>query len=264
MKRLLTIFQELLKTALFFVVAYIWLSYSLDDSSFALVLSIAISLFLELTSFLVARRKQAKQRLKSSQKSDAENMFLALAINPKAIEFFYDLFSSRHKNVTKKENYLIIENLDSQRILFYPILKIGNIEIDDIITIAKLSSSFDKIIISCNEISPSCSQYKELVGRNITLLNKYDTYLTLYKEYDYFPKTTEIQPVKQKISFKNFLQRFFHRSKAKGYIFSGLIVLLSSLYLPYSLYYKIVASVLLVFAIICFVLPSNNIQKELV
>ncbi|MBQ8908956.1 MAG: hypothetical protein IJY90_01505 [Clostridia bacterium] len=262
MKTIITIFQELLKFALFFVISYIWLNYSFDSKGFALALSIAISILLEVLSFIFSRNKKAKKHLKSSQQSDAENMFLSLVLDKSAMQFFYNLFNTRHKNVKIASDHLVIEQQNGQAIIFYPFLKITQLEVDDVISITKLHPNAEKIIISCNIVSPQCNKYSGHFKQNVVIMNKYDTYLNLYQEYDYYPKITKEKPLKK--SFNAFTKGVFNKTKTKNYILAGLVLLLSSLYAPYSLYYKITASVLLLLGLICLILPNRQIKKELV
>lgn len=261
MKKIILIIQELIKLSLFFIISYIWLSFYLDDNVFSLILSLSISLTAETITFLISRKQTNKKHLKTTQINDAEKMFLSLVSDENAIKFFYNLFLTRHKFVYLKKDCLIIENQEKKKILIYPFLKINNLEIDDIFFIIK-SYHADQIIILCNDFAPSCKQYK--FEKEITLLNKYDTYTNIYKEYDFYPEIKKTSQTTPSFSFKTLVKTIFNKSKAKGYIISGFILLISSIYVPYNLYYKIIASILFVFAIICIITPSNNTKKELV
>ena len=262
MKRVLFVLQELIKCFLIFAIIYIWTKYSLDSKAFAVAISIALALFIELILLLISRKRHYQKTLKISEKEDAEKMFMSLVSQPNYLEFFFDLFKSRHKNIKIKENYLIITNFDNEKVLFFPFLKIQNLNIDDLIEITRLENSLNKIIISCNAYNPEINTYLANFESEISVLDKYETYALLYKEYEFFPKINSKEKIK-KNTFKSFVTQAFSKSKTNKYIFAGIIIALSYIYVPFSLYYKIAASIFFIFALICFLKPSQITNKKL-
>jgi len=61
---------------------------------------------------------------------------------------------------------------------------------------------------------------------------------------------------KQKFNIKTLALNLFVPQKAKSYLFCGSILIFSSIILPYNYYYIIVGSMLLMFGIICKLLPK--------
>ncbi|MBE7073761.1 MAG: hypothetical protein E7379_01565 [Clostridiales bacterium] len=261
MKKLSILIQEIIKLIIFFIVSLVWLNSYLYDKAFAISLAIAISLTLEVITLFISREKLAKKNLKAAQLKDAENMFFSLATDKNATDFFFNLFSTRYKTINQLKDYLILEEQDGKKTLFYPFLKISTLEIDDIFSISKLSDEVDKIIIACNDFSVTCKQYK--LKKEIIILNKYDTYNKIFTEYEYYPQVANV-PKQNNFSCKNLFNTIFNKSKTKGYLFAGLILLISSSYIPYNIYYKLTATILLLFASICLLFPQNKSKKELV
>ena len=258
MKIFLKIIQESLKLFLFFLIPYIWISLTQQSKTFSIILSISISIFLEILSLLISKNKKNNLQLKLSQQSDAEQMFLSLLLDRNPLDFYYNLFQTRHQTVIKKTNYLIVKTHDNKNLLFHPFLKLSPLTEDDLISISKLDKKIDKIMIICNLKSASCNDYISKIKTPIEIFDKYQTYSHLYQEYDFFPVITREEKIKT--SFKSRLKIIFSKSKIKGYVLAGLIVLISSIYSPFSLYYKIIASLLFLFAIIC--LLYNGTKKE--
>lgn len=259
MKILLKIIQETIKLFLFFLIPYIWASSYEKNKTYALILSMSLALLIEILSLIISRGKTNKKELKKAQQTEAEQMFLSLILEKKPIDFFCNLFSTRHTKIVKKSHHIIIEMQDQQRILFYPFLKIAPINEDNIIEISKLEQNINKILIICNTKTDAAQKLTTSIDKQVEILDKYQTYSQIYSEYDYYPKPA--QQEKQKVSLKTYIKNIFEKQKAKGYIFAGIFLLLSSIYNPLSLYYKIVSSMLFLLATIC--LCQSKTKKEL-
>lgn len=262
MKRLLNIFQEGLKLFLFFFIAYIWLAYSISSRTFALIFSTSIALLLEILSLIISKKHKKKKTIKQSQENDAENMFISLVSKNDPIDFYFNLFKTRHKNVIRREDYLLIQE-QNQTILFYPFLKIKTLSVDDLIAITKKDNTVSKIIITCNDFDKECAAFCEDLKIEATILNKYESYSMLYEEYDFYPEITK-QALKTKSSLRLIIQKIFDKQRTKNYLISGVFLFLFSLYVPYSLYYKITASILFLFACVCLLKNKPITKKELV
>lgn len=260
MKKLLFIFQELLKLFLLFLIFYISLSFYLSSKGFAIILSLSLAAFCNIILHLIGNKKNRNSNIRIKEQREAEQMFVSLAISPSSIEFFLNLFKTRYKNVVKKGNYVLIEH-ENSKTLFFPYLNFKEFSVDDLLAITKRQKNITRIIISCSSYNKQCLEYIKTFDFEIILLDKYDSYSSLYKEFDYFP-VIKYTP-KEKSSVKDFLKTIFERKKAKGYIFSAIALLLFSLYIPFSIYYKVTACILLVFAIIC-LSNKTKIIKELV
>lgn len=258
MKILLRIIQEAIKLFLFFLVPYIWISSYEKNKTYALILSTSLAVLIEIISLIISRKKASQTELKRTQQTEAEQMFLSLILEKKPIDFFCNLFSTRHKKIIKKSNYIIFETQDKQKILFYPFLKITPISEDNIIEISKLEQNINKILIICNSKADTTKTLSICIENKIEILDKYQTYSQIYTDYDYYPKP--IKQEKQKTTLKLYLKSIFEKQKAKGYIFAGIFLLLSSFYNPFSLYYKIISSMLFLFASIC--LCQGKTKKE--
>ena len=121
----------------------------------------------------------------------------------------------------------------------------------------------NKLVILCNDYDKVLPGFVKNFNQEIIILDKYQTYLSLYKEYDYYPAIIERQ--KTKNSYKQYLAVAFNRSKTKGYLFAAVILVLSSFFVKFNIYYYIISSLLLIFALISFINPIYNkkIIKEL-
>ena len=250
MKKFFLIFQIFIKCFLIFLVLFIWLRYVFDSLWLSLVISFCITLLVELFSTYIKRKKGYKNNLKMKEKEDAEKMFFSLSKDNNNVDFFYKLAKSRHPNLTKFKRYILINHRDGSKVALYPLLKFQQLTLDELITIYNtIKKPVDKIVITCNEYDKNILNNLKNFSCEIVILNKYETYQSLYKEYDFYPTIT-VTFANTKYTFKDFLSNAFNKTRTKGYLISAFALFIASFFVQYNIYYSIIASVLLIFAII--------------
>ena len=261
MRRFFFILQILLKSFLLYLIAFIWLKFILDSFWLASILSFAITLFLNIIGVIINKKKNLKSSLKIKEKEDAESMFLSLINDNHKVDFFYKLFISRFNNVVKYKDSICVEK-EEHKIIIYPFFRFQNPSQDDIVFIHNHCKKYkaNKILILCNEYDKSLVSFCDSFDCQILLLNKYETYSCIYKEYDFYPTITT-KKKNSKHSFKQILSILFNKQKTKGYFISALVLFIASLFINLNIYYCIFASLLLIFALISLIMPNHNSKK---
>lgn len=218
----------------------------------SLVFSVVLSILIYLTITLFSRKKQTKIGMKLKEKQDAENIFLSLATSPNAMDFFVEIAKKYGEKVTKHKEYVTIENSDKKTIIF------ANLTFEDLDN-ARFVEIYNKIrkekpskiIVLCHDISDkNLSIFLKNFDEEILILNQYETYQKLYKESNLFPPITRKYALEGKLKFKDYLNFSFNKNRTKGYLFSSFILILSSLFVKATVFYCIVSSILIVFAIL--------------
>lgn len=261
MRKLLFILQIFIKCSLIFLICFIWLRFILDSLWLAIILSFAITLTIELITVTFKRSKGIKNSLKAKEKEDAENMFYSLLHDKNKVDFFYNLAKSRHQNVSKNKSYVLLTHADESKVALVPFIKIQNISADAVLDIFSSINKVDKIVIVCNDYDSNLTAFIKNLPCDIVLQNKYETYENLYKEYDFYPQIITPQK-KVKHSFKDFLSFSFNRTRAKGYIISAIMLFILSFFVQMSIYYCVIASLLLIFALISLTYKQNSKKIE--
>ena len=263
MKKILLLVQEAIKLFLFFIIAYIWLAFYIKPKAFALILSISIALFFEIVTLLSSMKKNKQAALKLSEQKQAEDMFISLIYDTNSLAFFKQLFETRHKQVKQQKNAILISNNDTTT-LFIPFLHLKKLSPDDLLSITRNQANINHLVIYCNDYEKGIDSMLPYFPFTVILLNKYEGYTKLFKEYDYFPIISTSTEIK-KTHFKDFLSDCFSKQKTRSYLMSGFFLMLFSIYSPWSIYYKVVASILFCFATICLTRKhSISTKKELV
>ncbi len=265
MRRISLIFQEILKFVLIFLLSFIWLRYFIRKLWIAVLVSVLVSAAIYGILLFFQRRKQAKIGLKLKEKMDAENMFLSLACEDKPIDFFVQLASKKHDNITKHKNHLVIKHETGTKTLLYADFSFEGLNIPRFMTIYNKikKEKCGKIVICCREVSDKqlvsfCQNFEE----KFLILDEYQTYEKLYKFYDCFPKITHQYKKEKRLAFKEFLAYSFNKQRTKGYLFSSLILILCGLFVRTTIYYCVIASLLVVFALISQFNPYFNVKGE--
>lgn len=262
MRRLSLIFQEILKFAFLFLLFFIWLRFLIRKNFvLVIVLSALLSVAIYLLFFFLRRRKKAKVGLKLKEKEDAENMFLSLACEENYMDFFEKLSLTKHKNVEKHKKYLTITHPEHVKTVLWADFSFDGLTSNKLLEIYKQvkKEKATKIVILCKEVSDKkvftlLGSFKE----KIEIFDQYQTYEKLYKYYNVFPEISKKYPSEKKLVLKDFFAYSFNKKRTKGYLFSALVLILSSLFLRTTIYYCIVASILVVFAIISQFNPRFN------
>lgn len=264
MKKILNIFQILLQVALIFFIVLIWARYFISSLWLGLLVSLIVTIFIELAIKFLQKRTNTAKNLKLQEKEDAENMFLSLCTSSTPLNFFYELAKTKHKAI-KKGKYILIEH-EEDIVALIPILSFSPLQSDDLLPFISLAkkNNWKKIVVVCGEVDRNTNSFAKNFDIEILLLDKYNSYSNLYKPYDFFPTITMKYKKDKKLAFKDLIAYSFNRGRTKGYLFSAFILFLSSLLIRPSIYYCIVASLLLLFALISYTNPYFNpkIKKE--
>ena len=267
MRKINLILQEILKFVLLFLFCFVWTRYFLRKLWTAILISLLLTACLYAIMFILKRKKQNKIGLKLKEKEEAENMFLSLSCESNPMDFFVKLASKKHKEIKKYKNYLVINHVNDgvKTLLWFDNSFYG-------LTIARFMEIYGKvkkekatkIVICCKEIAEKqLITFSQNFDEKFLFLNEYDTYEKLYKFYDCYPEITRKYSKEKKMVFKDFIAYSFNKKRTKGYLFSAFILILSSLFIRTTIYYCIIASILVVFALVSQFNPYYNSNKEI-
>lgn len=232
----------------------------------ATVISTLLTVAIYLVLFFITRRKKVQFGMKIKEKEDAENIFLSLAFESNPMDFFYKLATKRHHDVTKHKNHLTIkyEHEGVKTVLWFD----NSFEGLNVPRLCEIYSKIKKenatkLVICCYENSDkNLPSFLRTFKEKIVILDRYQTYEKLYKLYDCFPEITKTYPKEKSMAFKDLMRYSFNKKRTKSYLFSAIILILSGLFVRVSIYYCLIASLLIVFALISQFNTSNNPKKD--
>lgn len=264
MKKINYLLQILLKSALIFILIFIWLKFFLKSIWLSILIALSSTIFIEAILLFLLRKRRKISSLRANEIEDAENMFLSLIELDNPLNFFLNLVKTRHSCCIKHKNFIEIRHCNKIKTILYPFPHLKKLEESDIITIIKNTKKIspDKIVIPCDCYNKSCMDFLKNFNMNIVLLDKYQTYKLLFKEYEFYPEITIKFKKEKKKNLKDFISYSLNRSRSKGYIFSAIILFVMSFFVYQNIYYYVMISVLLLLGILSFSNKRYNVKIE--
>ncbi len=170
---------------------------------------------------------------------------LELEFAIKGNEYVVNLLKSTLKNgVTESgSNFLVLKNC-----LIVTAVKFSMLSLGDMGAICSLAQKHKdkRVYVIAKGIDRRAYSIVQLQNVNITLIKVKTIYKFLLK-HNALP---DLKPVKSKFSIRSFIDAMFSRSNFKSYAFSGAILILVSFLTPLRIYYIVLGSISLVFAIL--------------
>lgn len=266
MKKISLIIQELLKFFLIFLIMFVWIRYMIRKLWLSVLISAICTTAIYAVLLLLSRKRKIKFGMKIKEKESAENIFLSLCFDNNPMDFFYKMASKRHKDITKHKKYLSIEyKLENVKTLLWFDESFQGLTVPRLCEIYNKvkKEKATKIVICCYEISDkNLTSFLRTFEEKFVILDRYQTYEKLYKLYDCYPQITKTYPKEKSVAFRDMLSYSFNKKRTKNYLFSALILILSGLFVRTSIYYCLIASLLIVFALISQFNTSFNTKKD--
>lgn len=263
MQKISFIFQVIFKISLIFLVVFIWVRYFVRSLIWSIVITAAVTLVIDLITRLISRKKQTASALKKAEREEAENCFLSLSIDDSALDFFLKLAKLRH-TAEKKEGYILIKHKEGEKVMLVPFLSHRPLSPDDIAIWASVAQKIEaqKVVLACGSVAKESFSFAKNFDFEFTLLDQYETYQKLYKEYGLLPEIKMKYKKEKALAFKDLVTYSLNRSRAKGYFISALILTISTIFVRTTIYYCIVASLLVVLALVSLYNPfARNVKK---
>lgn len=263
MRKINLIFQEVLKFFLIYLLVFVWIRFFIRKLFLALLITLLVSAFIYMIIFSLLRKRKNKEGLKIKEKEDAENMFFSLVLDDKRMDFFMKLALSKHKNVKKYNKYLIIEHENNIKTLLFIKADFENLTIPKFVELYnKLKGKAQKIVFVTYSFDREVTSFARNFDTYFIFLDRYMTYERLFKFYNIFPEIKQKYKKDKKLTFKDFVAYSFNKKRAKGYLLSSFLLVLSAIFVRTTIYYCITASVLILFAIFSQFNTTFNFKEE--
>ena len=286
MRKINLFLQEALKFVLLFLLCFVWTRYVFRKLWLSVILSLFIATIIYVILWFLGQKKNNKQGLKLKEKADAEDMYLSLVCQNKPIDFFANILAKQYEKIDKHPDYVTYvqnksadeqkqtknsqnESLKSLEKYEKTVLYFDNSF--DGLNVSKFLKIYNKIkkeksneiIIICKEINDKqvfsiCQNFKE----KFVILDQYQTYQKIYKPNQTYPEIEVKCKNEKKMVFKDFVSYSFNKNRTKGYLFSAFVLILSSLFVRATIYYCIIASILVVFALVSQFNPYFNKKND--
>ncbi|MBR1925228.1 MAG: hypothetical protein IJ837_00025 [Clostridia bacterium] len=236
----------------FFVIFYGWTNFYQKNIVLSFFVAIVCSFFLLIIINFFISKKSEKEKLTQKQKEVILNYSTQLKFSDrkKVLTYFKDISTNSKikKNYILKENCIIYPYFNTENFTLNDLTRTyGEIEAEKINDIYILSSKFDA---DCYNIA------KQIKNKNIQLFDAQKTYNEFIKNNALPENVVDTKP--QKLSFKELLLFMISPKRTKNYLIFGIILLFSSFFVMFKIYYLITGSILLILALLSRIIKQNK------
>ena len=236
----------------FFVIFYGWTNFYQKNTILSFAVAITCSFIIIIIMNFFISKKNEKERLTQQQKEIILNYSTQLKFSDrkKVLTYFENIFknSKIKKNYILKEETIIYPFFNTERFTLTDLIKIySEIESEKINNVYILSSVFDA---DCYNI------VKQIKNKNIQLFDAQKTYNEFIKNKSLPENVIDAKP--QKLNLKELLKFIISPKRTKHYLILGLILILSSFFVIYKLYYLITGSILLILALLTRIIKQRK------
>lgn len=229
-----------------FCIIFIWSNYYYHNFLGCVIISVFLT---SLICFILSNVFYTKQQkvLKSNQEKQAcDNTLNQLLFlnNTEIIDYFYLVLKNQDHNTTKQNDHIIFKD----RI----IIPYFNYELDTDNFLKFYSEFRDKqqIIFLSYKISSNLTSFiANFDLKNITFIYGPDVYTKIILPSNIKPQTIVLPTKPQKLTFLKICQHAFSKRNSRNYFLSGVLVMFSSLFYKYGLYYQIIGTLLFCFSL---------------
>jgi len=254
--KIINLVDKLFISCSIFLIIYAWINFYLRNLWVTFILSIIFTSASLFVFFYTINRKNNKKLISAKEKEKINNNFFTFQLTPlkQKLELLKNILSNDYTTSIKNKTIFYTKNNTVHQIIFATHIEI--ITTNNLINLLDehMENNSDVIEIICNNIDPKVNR-NLFTNKKIEFITKEKLHKEFFLKYNIYPDSSKINLTNNKLKFTDILKNLFAAKKAKGYFFSGAILIFSSIILPYHFYYLIVGSTLLLFSLICKLMP---------
>lgn len=234
-----------------FLLFFAWINFYVRDLRLTFVFALLASFSVCFLLFLYFSKKQTKENKTKARIGLVEKHFLAFILQSNqerldSLSQVYDTEKSSTNGFLKSKNNLYFVYTENE--------KLDKTAYFNIIAQAK-NLNFETLYIICGDIGEPLN-LQIFKDKKVKIINK----TQLLDDYENknvdIVSNSNLNLAPPKIKWVDIAKNIFAPQKAKSYFVCGLVLLFSSVVLPYNFYYIIFGSMLMLFALICKILPK--------
>ncbi len=246
--------DKLFITITIFLIVYAWINFYVRSLWTTFVLSLVLTFAIVYVLYFIINKKANKKEASFKETTKINKNFLYFRLTPKTerLKLLKQILEKNYK--TELKNNMLTYLKDEKLHLVILATQF------EILTQNDLLNLVDEFVnINVDVIDIFCAGHQNITtnifkNKAINLIDKQALY-EMCKVAEIFPNEENINTSITKFRFIDLIKGMFARNKSRSYFICGLILIFSSIILPYHIYYIIFGSALLLFSIICKVLP---------
>lgn len=255
--QIMNIVNMLFRLTIIFLICLVWCRYFIKTLWISITVTCILTILIDFIFHFFNKRKHGKIQIKKEEQNLIEeytNTFI-FSTQQQNLQFFNELAATKHSS--KIYGGKVIINHTNIKIALFTCFSFKDFTTDNLVEIYNKCKNVNRIIVCTNTVEDKAYSLAKTLNIETIILDKESVYTKLLKQYNYFPHTTSLKTA-EKTKINDVLSYALNKNRTKGYFFSSIVLLFSSLIVPYKLYYVIFASLLLVLSFVSFVNPKFN------
>ncbi len=255
--KIVNLIDKIFVSVAIFLLVYAWVNFYIRNLFTTFIISLIVSFAIIFVLYYILEKREYKFQLTKQEKDKFLKTILAFRLLPKKEKqkMLADIIEKSNGRIIDQSHLTFVKDEKTHIVLLATnIEQLTNNDIVNLID-SNLNEKVDVIDIICNDISLNIKT-DYLKTTTINLIDKNKFYNDYILKYGINIDLSDLDNSINKIKFKDILRGMFLPFKARSYFICGLILIFSSILLPYHAYYLIFGSMFMLFSIICKILPK--------
>lgn len=252
--RIINLIDKLFISLCVFLIIYAWINFYIRNLWATFILSLIFSFAVLFVLFFMLGKRQEKFSNSKKENEEFNKTILAFRLTPRKEKYklLCSILKINHKTELVDSN--LIYYVGEEKHLVIIATHVEKLTETDIISIIDENyfEGVNCIDIVCNVYAGNRLNFVK--NLKINIVNNRTLYADFCKT-GILPNMDILDSDITKLSIKDIAKNMLQPAKAKAYFLCGLVLIFSSIILPYHYYYLIFGSMFMLFSIICKLMP---------
>ena len=244
-----------------FLIIFAWIQFFIKKFILSLVISAILAIGIIMLLKWLKNRKYLANQARINKSSQFALFKLAIQTMPttKLATLIKKQLPAKYlAKITKGEIHFIKGNTLNTFIFYYE-NELTELKLLDVIK----THTATNLVVFCSTFKDSVVPItRAFKNKNIQLIDL-EHLFEIFNTKNITVDTSNIDLNKHKITIKEILKNSLSRQKSKGYFISGLVLLFTSLIIPYKIYYVVISSILFMLSLACRFKPLPKINSSI-
>lgn len=250
----INLLDKIFITVSIFLIVYAWINFFIRDLTSTFFLSLIFTFSIVFIIFSLHNKRQTKKEKVKAYIKEVNEKFLAFRLLRKSEQLLLLEKILKHKYTTRIVGDSIIYKHDQKTYKTIIATHLEKVSDFDLINLLQGIKNINCVEIICNDFDPNLN-LKILNGIEIKFITKKVLFDEFFSPVDIYPNCEILNKKIERKKLKDITRNMFQPTRSKSYFLSGLILIFSSIILPFHIYYLIFGSALLIFSIVCKIRP---------
>jgi len=233
-----------------FLICFAWLEFYIRDIWLSLVISVFVAFCVIFLLKYLKDKKLTKKMFLIEQDKKVENYSINFQLysDTKKLSLIKNFIKDKEVKLVAKHLEFIVNDIKTIVIQSFNCENFTKTNLLEILR--SYETKCDKLIIFTNNIAKDCLSFaKNITNLKLILLDKVDFYNLCVKNNIKVEEKISLKT--EKVSLKNIIKNFFSSTHFKGFFISGCILIFTSIIFPFTNYYLIFGTALIIISLIC-------------